>query len=262
VSSESIPAPARVFDPLLFSGVWVATAAASLTLASGRALGATVPAAVPALAFLGTLAVYGVDRLRDLEHDSATAPLRSAFVSRHRAALGVLALAAGAGAAASALAAGPGAFAIAGIVSALGLLHRRLKRLWLLKPFYVTLSWLTVTVGLPAVAATGATHVGWVAAVIGAALHSNVIASNVRDDESLAARVGARFALRVARAIALAGVACAALAPLPVRPLGAVPLAMAAALVRFRSGERYGLGVVDGALIVGAAVALVAGLNP
>ena len=46
------------------------------------------------------------------------------------------------------------------------------------------------------------------------------------------------------------------LAPAGARPLGLVPLATLAALVAFDPGERYGLVVVDGALLAGALGAL------
>jgi len=259
VSSESIPASWQHADPLLFSGVWVATAAASLSAAAERSMGLRHGLLVPALAFLGTLAIYGLDRLRDLERDRGSAPLRSAFVARHRRALAGIAIAAGAGATLLALRAGPRALALVSGVAALGIAHRRLKRIAALKPVYLTGSWLVVTVGLPAAVQPGAAHLGWVAAVVGAALLSNVVASNLRDGEALAARFGERRALRVARGMALLGVACAALAPPAVRPLGAVPLAMGIALLAFRRSERYGLGAVDGALVAGAAVAMLSG---
>jgi hypothetical protein len=41
-----------------------------------------------------------------------------------------------------------------------------------------------------------------------------------------------------------------------VRPLAALPIAMGVALLGFRPSERYGAGVVDGALLVGALLAL------
>jgi len=254
-----MPAPRHRVDPLLFSGAWVATAAASLCAASAHAMELPHRALAPALAFLGTLAIYGIDRLRDLERDRASAPLRSAFVARHHRELAGLAIVAGAGAALLALRAGPRALALAGAVAALGMAHRRLKRFSALKPVYLTASWLAVTVGLPAAVEPGASHLGWVAAVLGATLLANVVASNVRDQEALAARFGARRALRVARVLSLLGVALAGLAPPPARGLGAVPLATGIAMLGFRHGERYGLGAVDGALVAGALLALALG---
>jgi hypothetical protein len=81
-----------VVDALAFSGVWVALAAATLTAAAGAALACPAGPAVLVLAFAGTLAVYTLDRLRDVARDRATAPTRTAFVVRHRAGLTAAAL--------------------------------------------------------------------------------------------------------------------------------------------------------------------------
>ena len=201
---------ASALDALLFSGLWVAAAAAALTAASFHALSAAPQVSVVALAFLGTLAVYTVDRLRDLERDGRTAPLRSAFVVRHRGTLQTLSVVSGAVAVLCALRAGPPAIAIAAGVLLVGLFHRRLKRWSLLQPIYVVCAWLAVTVGLPAATTPGAAHAGWIATLLAPALLANVAAPRARG---------------VARALAALGIALAALAPQPVRPLGAVALA-------------------------------------
>ena len=232
---------ARALDALLFSGVWVALAAAALVAASFRVLGAPPQPAVVALAFLGTLAVYAIDRLRDLERDRAKAPLRSAFVERNGRTLAALAAAAAIASVGCAVSAGPRVVAISAVVLVIGLLHRRLKRWSALKPVYLVLAWLAVAVGLPASTAPVPANAGVAALVLAPALFANVAAAR---------------ALGVARALALLGIAIAWFAPPTVRPLGAVALATAIALLRFRATERYSLGVVDGALTAGALVAL------
>jgi hypothetical protein len=83
-----------------------------------------------------------------------------------------------------------------------------------------------------------------------------VALSNLRDGEGVAGRIGWSATLRVAGAVLAAGLAAALLAPAPVRPLAALPLAMGAALVGFRPSERYGAFAVDGALLAGALAAL------
>ena len=230
-------------DALLFSGLWVAMAAALLTAASFHALGVTPSASVVALALLGTLAVYAVDRLRDLDRDGPTAPARSAFVVRHQRVLHAISIASALVAAGFAIHAGPRVFAIAATVLAVGLLHRRLKRWSLLQPIYVVAAWLAVVVGLPAATTDGAMHAAWIAIVLAPALFANVAAPH---------------ALALARVLAGLGVALAALAPASARPLGAVALATALALIRFRATERYVLGVLDGALVAGSLVSLLA----
>jgi 4-hydroxybenzoate polyprenyltransferase len=248
-----------LLDALVFSSLWVAVAAAVLAAAASVALGGTPAVEVVGLAFTGTLAVYGIDRLRDLERDRATTPARSAFVEGHRRALIGLAVAATVAAIGCVVALGGRPLEIGALVGVVGLLHRRLKRVAFLKGIYVAAAWTAVTVGLPAAAArrpAGPADVGWAAAILGLALLGNAIASNVRDGEAAAALIGARTALRVARASALAGVAIGLLAPPAFRPLAAVPVVVLLALAAFRADERYGLVVVDGALVAGGLLAL------
>lgn len=245
-------------DALLWSSAWIALACVSLTAAASRALGAAPEPALLALAAGGTLAVYVVDRVRDLAKDRITAPERAAFVERHRR---VLLTFAGLGLAAAAVAGTtlrPRTLALAALVAALGLAHRRLKRWAPGKPAYLTFAWTAVPVGLPAAESGRPEHLAWVAAIVGAAVLANVALSNLRDREALAARLGRPRTLRAAGAISLAGVAVALLGPPAVRPLAALPLAMAAAVLGYRPSERYGALVVDGALVAGSLAALAA----
>jgi hypothetical protein len=245
-------------DAALWSSAWLALAAAALTAAAARALGVAAAPALLGLAFGGTLAVYVLDRVRDLAKDRATAPARAAFVARNRRVLLALAAGGAALAALSAAALGPRPAGLAALVGALGLAHRRLKRFAAAKPVYLTFAWTAVPVGLPAAAAPAAAHLGWVTAVVGATVLPNVMLSNLRDREALAGRLGTRRTRAIAGAILLAGAALALAAPAPVRPLLALPLAMAVAAAAFRPSERYGALVVDGALLAGALVALAA----
>jgi len=123
------------------------------------------PAAV-GLAFCGTLVVYNVDRLRDLDRDRATAPARSAFVTRHGAGLALLTVAAGLLSAGFAVAAGPRALLVLAPIFGLGLLHRRLKHVTFAKSAYITAAWVGVAVGLPFAIAPHAGAVGWAAAIL------------------------------------------------------------------------------------------------
>ena len=73
----------------------------------------------------------------------------------------------------------------------------------------------------------------------------------MRDAEAAAAVFGQGRALLAARWVAASSVAAAIFAPPPAQPLGLVGVATLAALAAFRPGERYGLAVVDGALLAG-----------
>lgn len=247
----------RAVDALLFSSLWVSLAAAALTAAAARAQG-VAPLRVAALAGCATLVVYLVDRLRDLERDFSTAPARSAFVTSHRTVLLGAASLAGCGALALTATLPWQALVAPAAAAPVAFFHRRLKHLELAKAAYVTIAWVAVTVGLPA-GLGGARHTGWAAAAIGLAVFANAIASNVRDDEAAAARFGTRPVLRVAYAAAGGAAVLPLLGPEPVRPLAAIGLLTGLALLGFRPSERYGLGVVDGALALGGLAAIAFG---
>lgn len=248
--------PGSWLDPLVFSSVWVASAAAALSLATALAMRTRPNVATLLLIFCGTLVVYDVDRLRDLRRDRVTSPLRSAFVAAHRRALVSTVLLAGAASLVLAPPQGPRALVLLAPVLAAGLLHRRLKQHGWWKPLYVSAAWTAVVVGLPAVVSPWPRDPCWSGAIVGATLVANVIASSLRDDEAWSARFGAGVPLRIARGVALLAVLVAAVAPAPVRSLLPIPLLTLAALAGFRADERYGLVVVDGALLVGALLAL------
>ena len=243
-------------EPLAWSSLWVSLAAGALATAAARAMGLPFSADVTALVVAGTWVVYSVDRLRDVERDRVTSPRRTAFVERHAPALraataGVALLALG-----LAIRVGLGTALVLLPVAVLGFWHRRVKHLAFLKSSYLTLAWVCVVVVFPAAATTGARHVGWVALVLGAAIQANAIASNVRDREAGVPRLGSGPALRLARVVSVSGGVLALLAPGEVRALACVPAVMLLALRWFRPDERYGLVVVDGALLIGALAAL------
>ena len=102
----------------------------------------------------------------------------------------------------------------------------------------------------------GIGRVALVAGILGACVHANVILSNLRDSEGLAAHFGARRARGVAAGLCIAALAAVMLGPREALGLAALPIAMGSAVAAFRPGERYGGLVVDGALLVGALPAL------
>lgn len=242
-------------DALTWSGWAVACTAAAITLAASRVMQIPADPAVLGLALSGTLCVYTLDRLRDLDRDRATSPRRSAFIAARSKGLRTQCGLAGAGALAMGMLAGPAVVALAAGVAALGLFHRRLKGLWLLKAVYVSAAWTAVTVGMPALRDPTAQHVAWVGGIVAGTVGSNVILSNLRDREAGAARLGPARTLNLAALNLLAPIALASLGPAGIRPLIWLPLLTGAALVGFRPTERYGALAVDGALLVAALLA-------
>lgn len=246
----------RVLDALLYSSGWVALAASALTAAAFRALGTEPRPAALLLAFAGTLVVYNVDRLRDLERDRGNAPRRTAFVDRHRSVLVGGVVTAALAAVAAAAWAGPAVMGLSAVVLSLGLVHRRIKHVPLAKALYLAGAWTAVVAGVPLVLADERSQAGRLLLAFFLPLLANAVGSSVRDAEAGAARFGTGPALRAARGIAAAG-ALPCLLPEPtLAALLPVPLLTLAALLAFRDGERFGLLVLDGALLGGALLAL------
>ena len=249
----------RAFDALLFSSLWVAAAAAALSAAAGRALGAPAGTGPLLIAFGGTLAIYNLDRLRDLPRDRGGAgaervrrstpggvdcALRGRRGARRRRGLARRRAHLAAprdGAPARPRPPAPEA---------------RLERQGALRDDRVGRDRRR---GAGARRARETRETAWAAALVGLAIFGNAIASNVRDREAAAAVFGGDAALRVARTAAAVATFAAFFAPPALRPLGWVGIATLAALLGYRPGERYGLAVVDGALLLGALTALVSG---
>lgn len=247
-----------MLDALAFSSVWVAAGAGAACAGAARALGVPVPVPAVLLAIGGTLAVYNVDRLRDLERDHGTSPLRSAFVLEHARGLRGLALAGGTVAVVSALLLGPRACALSGAVLAVGLLHRRLKHVPLAKALYIAGAWTAVVAGVPMLAGPEPRGASGVVLALYLTLFANAVASSARDGEGGPALIGIGRALVISRACALAGFILALLLPEPGGRIVWISLLTFLALSTFRPTERHGLLVLDGALLVGGALAWLA----
>lgn len=255
--SRSDSAVSRGIDIFLFSGLGPAAVAAALVAVCHEALyagKAPMPWDAVVLAFAGTDVVYTVDRLRDLSRDRLSSPARTAFVLRNRARLVGLCAFAAAISALTALSQSPVAWLLLALAFGLGIFHRRLKGHPTYGVVYVAAAWVIVVVGLPA--AAGPTHLTsfWnlaqSAGVLGLVIAANLVGSELRESEPNAPNAER---LRVARALALAGLLVALLGPIPLIPIAVANLL---ALLFFRSSERYGLGVLDGALLAGALIGL------
>ena len=236
-----------LIDVTVDSSLWLGATAAALCAAATLAIGAAIEPAALALVGAGTLIVYNVDRLRDLERDRNTSPRRTRFVERWQRELAGLVLTASAAAAWSAWTLGQAGEDGEGLVA-----HRRLKHLPYIKGPYVAAAWVTVVVGLPWLLAPAPRNLAWTAGLLFFAILANALASSVRDGEAAAARVGRARTLGWARSLAAIATLAALLAPDAPRNLLPIPGLTWLALLGFRDDERYGLVVVDGALLAGA----------
>jgi hypothetical protein len=262
-------------EALAFSSLLPATVAGALALAAGLSLGECPTSLAAGLAFAGTLAVYNVDRLRDLERDRSMAPRRSAFVmAQYSKLVGIAALATG-GALALGWRAGPAAVALCGTVLLPALFHRRLKRHVAAKIVYITAAWIAVVVGLPALEAGEVMDIapqlagglsgylgqvgdvgnlGLITCIYTGAIGANLIASNLGSVGEEPTR--GQAAVWGARGLAAAGVLIAFVGPPSLHALACVPLAQFVGLLRLDGGERTRLIGIDGSLLLGALAAL------
>jgi 4-hydroxybenzoate polyprenyltransferase len=241
-------------DAVAFSSVLAAAVGGALSLAAGLALAAPGIHVWIFLTSAGTFIIYNLDRLRDLEHDRTTSPIRTAFVSHHRQLLYGIVLVTAIGFAATLLAAPSPIIILCLTIGCVGLLHRRMKRYPTIKAFYVSASWVAAVVGLPWIASNSALGI-WVAGVFFASLAANVIASNLRDDEVISVSGGHNTILWAARGFIVLALAIAIAAPDRLFALAWIPFCEGLALLFFRPTERYGHLVIDGALLAGALAA-------
>jgi hypothetical protein len=256
-AGESIP-PMRfrhVADAFAFSSLLPAGIAFFLSLSASHALVAPDGSRWAALAAIGTFIVYNLDRLRDTVRDRETSPDRTTFVERHRRGLMGAVVIAGLAFASLLFTAPPEILAITLVIGGVGLLHRRIKKAAALKALYVTLAWIGVCIGIPWIASGRPQSGLWIAVILMPILIANLIVSNLRDDETQLFRGRPDIVLRVAVGLTILGALLALLAPARLLPFGWLALAEFLAVLGFRRGERYGLLVIDGALLVGAGIA-------
>lgn len=248
-------------DGLAYSSGLAALVGGAMTWAAGRTLAAPHVPRDAALVACGAFLIYNVDRLRDLARDRRSSPVRTAFILRNRsrlvAATGIVGVVL-----VALLAAAPGpSVALCLAVGSIGLLHRRLKQDVRFKVAYVAAAWTAACVGLPWLARGGADDEGrgavaWSLLFVGAALTANLIAANLRDGKRGAASGSPDAGLALARSVTIAAVSIAGLAPEDVAPLAWIPAAEAAALWFHRESERFAHLAVDGALLLGALMAI------
>jgi hypothetical protein len=244
-----------ILDALAFSSTLAAAVGAGLSLFASRALDAPDAARWASLTAGGAFIIYNLDRLRDVERDRATSPSRTRFIERHRTIL-ILGVVSASLVFFTALIGAPrSAQALCAGIGSVGLLHRRLKEHPALKTVYVSAAWVAACVGMPWLAAGRPVEGLWLAGSLAAVLAANLIASNLRDDETQLSRTRLRTMLAIALALTAVGMAIALISPGASAAAGWIALLECLALTGFRAEERYGLLVIDGALLVGSGLA-------
>jgi 4-hydroxybenzoate polyprenyltransferase len=250
------PLAVRAVDIFAFSSGLAAAIGGTLCLVASRLLDAPDAGSWAFLAASGTFIIYNLDRLRDIDRDRASSPLRTAFVARNRqrlyASVGLVAI----GFVVTLQAAPPSIILLCLAIGLLGLFHRRLKEVPALKVAYVSFAWVAACVGMPWIV-SGRKETGlWIAGILLASLAANLIASNLRDQagevEGKTAHSDTTAVLWIARAIAVLGIGITLAAPNSLHPLIWIPATEGLTLAFFRHTERYSQIAVDGALLIGA----------
>ncbi|MFK7897902.1 MAG: hypothetical protein AB8G23_18860 [Myxococcota bacterium] len=266
ITREKLSVGLRILDAASFSSALAATLGAGLSLSVSQLLGASDAARSALLVAAGAFIIYSLDRLRDARRDATTSPLRTAFIERHRRLLSAATIGAALLLAISLAGAPLRTWALCAAIGGVGFFHRRLKDRALLKTLYVSAAWTLGLVGPPVLAARGAvatrTAVG-LSLILFLTLLANLVASNLRDNETQLLRNDPRRALWIARCFTIAGAALAlgwnfsgSPTTQTLYPAVWIPLAELAALAGFRQSERYGHLIVDGALLLGALATL------
>ena len=257
---ESDSATMRGIDLFIFSGVCPAAVAVALVALCSQSLypgtGSTSWVTLT-LSGAGTFLVYNVDRLRDLTRDRGSSPARTAFVERNQRVLIGLCVGAALISALCAWRQPPRVWLLLGIAFGLGIFHRRLKGHPAFGILYVALAWVIVVVGLPVAHGPPGSHLGGevilTAVTLGFVIAANLVGSELREAEPGSSTDGR---LKTARVLALGGLLVSWMAPIPLIPIA---LGNLVALLFFQPSERYGLGVLDGAILAGALIGLMMG---
>lgn len=251
-ASTAAPVVVRALDGIVFSSGLAAAIGAAFSMVASQSLGAPRPFVWAFLTASGAFIIYGLDRLRDVDRDRVTSPLRTAFVLRHRRRLSIALCIASIGFAATLLRTSPAIFLLCGAIGLIGFFHRRMKQAVILKAAYVSVAWVAACVGMPWIASGPGRAGAWISAILLASLGANLLASNLRDDQTGSVSGTHTPILWIARAMLVIAIVIAFLAPAALAPLAWIPACEGVALATFRSSERYGHIAVDGALLVGA----------
>ncbi len=239
-------------DAFAFSSLLVATIGVALSSVASLALGAPRPLLWALLAGAGTFVIYNLDRLRDTARDHPRSPERTAFVEQHRRGLSLAVALVAIAFGVMLLESPPSVIGLCAGIGLVGLLHRRIKGSAILKTIYVSFAWVSSCVGIPWLGAGRPSLGPWLAAIVMPILAANLVASNLRDDENQILSGPPELVLWCARGLVLLALVLCLSAPARLTPIGWIALAEALVLLRFRKGERYGLLVIDGALLAGS----------
>ena len=240
----------KIIEYLAYTGTIAALLATTLSIFTFLFLSTAINYLLLILIFTGTLTIYNIDHLRDLNYDQATNPLRANFIRSNKT---IIYLIAGLSIFTSIISLyfiGFNIIPILLIPFLLGLLHRRLKGNPLFSAIYVTIAWLIVTIYLPSYLADKLNHILLLSLIIGIILFSNAYTASIRQKF---------YAFKHARyLIYLSILALIIILVLRGNYTGIIPLAFftTIALLNFRNDENYEIIYFDGLQLSGSVMSV------
>jgi hypothetical protein len=240
----------KIIATLAYTGIIAATLAASLTLLTFTFLNTGVNSILLTLIFFGTLTIYNIDHLRDLNYDESTNPQRVKFIKYNKFLIYFIITLSFMICIVSVFKIDFKIIPILVIPFVLGLLHKRLKSNSIFSAIYITLSWLIVTVFLPAYIANKTSHLLWISLVIGILLLCNAYTSSLDQKISLTKHI--RFI------VVLSLVPLIMILILKSKYIGLIPLSIftTISLLNYNDNENYEQFYLDGLQLAGTVISI------
>ncbi len=170
----------RLIEFLAYTGTIAAMLATSIAIFTFLFLGTGINYILLVLIFCGTLVIYNLDHLKDINSDKATNPKRVNFIINNKR---LIYLITGISMILSVSAVyyfGIKLIPIIALPFLLGIVHRIIKNSPLFSAVYITLSWLMITVFLPAYLTDKPKEIIILSIIAGIFLFCNAYASSIR----------------------------------------------------------------------------------
>ena len=170
----------KLIESLAYTGTIVAMLASSLAIFTFLFLNSEINYILLVLIFCGTLVIYNLDHLKDINSDKNTNPKRVNFIKDNTR---LIYLITGLSMLLSLLAVyhlGIRILPIIVLPFLLGLIHRIIKNSPLFSALYITLSWLMITLYLPAFLTDNPKNIITLSIIVAIFLFCNAYASSIR----------------------------------------------------------------------------------
>ena len=240
----------RLIEALAYTGTIAAMLALSLAIFTFLFLGTGINYILLVLIFCGTLVIYNLDHLKDIDSDKTTNPKRVNFILSNKLLIYFII---GVSVVLSLLAVyflGTHLVPLIILPFLFGLMHRIIKNSPVFSAVYITLSWLMITVYLPAYITGKPKEIIFLSIIIGVLLFLNAYTSSLRQKYYAAAYV--RYMMYLSLSLILL------LIIIRGNYLGLIPLSFftTMALTNYIDDENYEVIFLDGLQLSGAVISV------